>query len=159
MRNVATSGAPVSALSIGFSNSIRVSGPNPGTADENVTAVTPGSSRSRAISARSRCRTRPPRSAAVSSLNFMLATTNRSTAIAGPLSSICTTCQETYTAAGRIATATATCATISVVHSEPRRVAVRPFSSCRFADRHLPVALRPGSTPMITAATTARARP
>jgi hypothetical protein len=64
-------------------NSIRRFGPNPGTADKNVTAVTPGSSRSRAISVSRRLRT-CWRSAAASSLTCMLATTNCSTAMVGP---------------------------------------------------------------------------
>ncbi len=45
-----------------------------------------------------------------------------------------------------------------MVHIGPSRVPVRPFSSCRFAFKPLPVALRPGSTPMITAASTASPR-
>ena len=71
------------------------------------------------------------------------------------MNSICSTYQVRKTAAGRIATATATCATINVVHMDPRRVPVRPCSSCRFADSRPPVALSPGSTPMMSAATTA----
>ncbi len=62
---------------------------------------------------------------------------------------------EMNTAAGSTATATATCATINAVQVIPSRDPPRPCSSCRLAISPAPVAFKPGSTPMMSAARTA----